>query len=360
MDLHREHDFSYQLGAGQVDSTAGILLSVTVAKSGVQATGKFVCLDTRGNITNDPRLAVDRIPIFTDEKTLTTLLGAAQDAKGRVKVRSDHDDTLDSRAGFATRFVRDGDRVACDLHLNDSYKDRAVVIETAVKTPELIGCSIDFKSSFEIKDGKAFMRVDELYAVDLVDEGAITHQGLFMGRGRVDNETKVERSPNNMSKTPPTAEDCMAAIDALSKSFKDELVALVAKMPSQQPPAETAAAVKELSTQLAAVKDEQAKFITEQKATIAKLAQERQSLGLSADKVKLLESMADETEKARLAEEEAKKKGAPKDYLTSVTELAAERKIKRSDAHAEVQRSNPQLYRAHLAAKGMIPQRQVA
>ena len=360
MDLHSENDFSYQLGAGQVDATAGILLSVTVAKSGVQATGKFVCVDARGKVTNDPRLAVDKIPIFTDEKTLTTLLGAAQDAKGRVKVRSDHDDTLDSRAGFATRFVRDGDRVACDLHLNDSYKDRAVVIETAVKTPELIGCSIDFKSSFEIKDGKAFMRVDELYAVDLVDEGAITHQGLFMGRGRVDNETKVKVSPNNMSKTPPTAEDCMAAIDALSKSFKDELAALVAKMPSQTVPADSAASVKDLTTQLAAVKDEQAKFITEQKATIAKLAQERQSLGLSSEKVKLLESMADESEKARLAEEEAKKKAPAKDYLTAVTELAAERKIKRSDAHIAVQHENPSLYRQHLASKGMIPQRLVA
>ena len=152
----------------------------------------------------------------------------------------------------------------------------------------------------------------------------------------------------------------MAAIDALSKSFKDELAALVAKMPSQTVPADSAASVKDLTTQLAAVKDEQAKFITEQKATIAKLAQERQSLGLSSEKVKLLESMADESEKARLAEEEAKKKAPAKDYLTAVTELAAERKIKRSDAHIAVQHENPSLYRQHLASKGMIPQRLVA
>ena len=67
----------------------------------------------------------------------------------------------------------------CDVTLFSSFVNRSLVLETAEKTPEQIGLSIDFLPEFELIGGKAFMRVVSLEAVDIVDAGAITHNGLL-------------------------------------------------------------------------------------------------------------------------------------------------------------------------------------
>ncbi|MBS0328229.1 MAG: hypothetical protein JSR30_00120 [Proteobacteria bacterium] len=350
----RSHRLSLQFSVGTVDSASGILRGVTVAKSGVQAQGHFVLVDKGGKLTKDPKQAVNKLPVFTDEETLTTLMAAVTAAGGRVKSRSDHDDNLNKRAGSAVRFVRDGDRVACDLQLLQSYKDRAIVLETAKETPELIGCSIDFKPRYEVIDGKAFIRVQELYAVDIVDEGAITPQGMFMRAGvdkDADDETAAINSPTHMA-TSPSIEDCMKALSALTETVTG-LNAAVAKLsaPVVDKDKDGMAAVKELQTQLAALKTSQETFITEQKAELAKIAKEKASLGLSAEKITALSTLAEQTERERL---EAEKSGAEKNYLQLVDAHVESTKCKRSDAHTHVQRTKPDAYRAHLAAKGTV------
>lgn len=342
MKTQAEHELAYDFSASVVDAASGIIRGVTVAKAGVQATGKFIHLDKDGKLTRDLEKSVKKLPVFTDDETLNTLLGAAQDAGGRVKSRSDHNDTLSSRAGYTKNFRREGDRVVADLHLNKSYKDRDMVLETSKETPELIGCSIEAPCTYVIQEGKALMRVTELLACDIVDEGAITPNGLFLS-ARVDTPEK-EENPTNMAS--PTVEE----FAALQKSVTELAAAVKAIVPAA-PSTEVLSAVKDISEKFAAAQKAQADFITEQNAKLATLSKERQALGLSAERIKIVEQLADETEKARLAAEAAK--GA-KTYLSAVDEAVTQFKCSRSDAHVKVQRANPDLYAAHLKSKGAI------
>ncbi len=369
MKARTESSDAYNLASAAVDEDTGVLKGVTVGKAGVQAKGKFVMLDAKGNITRDETKMAIKLPVFTDDRFLETLLGAAQDAGGKVKVRSDHDDTIGARAGYAKNFRRDGDRVACDLYLNKAYKDRDTVIETAVNSPELIGCSIDFIPTFDLERGKALMRVSDLSAVDIVDEGAVTPGGLFLS-SRVDNENKdnaataSELNPlttmakTEDKKTPPTIDECMAAITEMAGQFAEFNTAMGALKAA--PAAASMAAVDELKTQLAAEKTaretlaaEQATFITEQKATIANLAKERAALGLSAKDAKDLSASGEqEAERVRLAADKGNAK--PKSYLDAVkAERSANSKLSAYEAHKSVQKAQPDLYHDHLVSQGI-------
>jgi len=162
-----------------VRSDAGLLQGVCVLTAGVQTIGKFVFVDANGQITKDPTAARKKLPVWTDAESLTSLLAAVREAGGKLRVRSDHDDTIAARAGTAENFQREGDKVTCDIELNDSYRDRDIVLEVATKTPDLLGCSISFTPVFEIKADRALMRIATIEAVDLVDEPAANPSGLF-------------------------------------------------------------------------------------------------------------------------------------------------------------------------------------
>ncbi len=364
-----DSELAYCLSAAvSVDSTSGILRGVTVAKAGVQAKGKFVYIDGAGNITRDPKLAKTKLPVFTDEEMLDTLMGAAQDAGGRVKVRSDHDDSLAARAGFATNFRKVEDRVVCDLHLNQSYRDRATVLETAQKSPDLIGCSIDFVPTFVLTKDKAMMRVSDLSAVDIVDEGAVTPGGLFMRRG-VDNETEdsvpiSQTDPlTTMAKTEdkklPTIEECVAAMAVMNAAIA-ELAASIKSINAQ--PAVPMSAVDELKTQLAAERAEREKLATEQKEFItaqteklATMARERAALGLRVGEVKkLTEAEEQETERVRLAAERDADAKKPKTYLALVQAKKAEGKLSAHECHRYVMTTNPKAYADHQIELGLV------
>lgn len=363
-----DSDLAYCLAAAVVDSASGILRGVTVAKADVKAKGKYVYLDAAGNIVKDPKLAKTKLPVFTDDEMLNTLMGAAQDAGGRVKVRSDHDDSLAARAGYATNFRKVEDRVVCDLHLNSSYRDRATVLETAQKTPDLMGCSIDFLPTFVITKDKALMRVSDLSAVDIVDEGAVTPGGMFMRTG-VDKETDDELPNPEISplttmaakddKKMPTIEECVAAMSAMQTAI-DTLASSMKALTAQ--PVATMSAVDELKTTLAAFKaeneklaKEQADFITTQNEKLATLARERQALGLKAgDAKKLSEAEEQEAERTRLAavrDADAKK---PKTYLALVEAKKAEGKLSASECHRYVMSTNPEAYRKHQIDTGIV------
>lgn len=276
---------------------------------------------------------------------------AAAAAGGEFRVRSDHSDTLESRAGFARNFQRIGDRVVADIYLNDSYRHRDIVLETASKTPKLIGLSIDFQPRFELEKNAALMRVNELFAVDIVDEGAITHDGMFLGSG-VDRTPKVELSKNSTTtmaeEKQPTIAECMSAIASLTKTVGE----LAAKMnPTQDKPAdETLSAINTLREQLQA-------DINGVKETLATVKKERAMLGIKSGETVISTVEELETERARLAAE--KNKGA-KTYLQLVAEKETTMKLKRSDAHVAVQREDPKAYEAHLNSKGIIGKAAVA
>jgi hypothetical protein len=341
MKTAAEYELSYQLNVGAIDPTAGTISGATVAVSGVKALGKFVFLDGRGNLTRDEKLAVTKLPVYTDAKTLSTLMAAAQEAGGVLKIRSDHSETLQDRAGYADQFRVVENRVVADLHLNDSYRDKAIVLETAAKTPKLIGLSIDMIPSFDIEDGKALMRIDELLAVDIVDAGAITHDGLFLSRGvdklpTVNNSPKITMADNKDKPAEPTVADCMKAIGELAAAFK----ALSEKKPDEAKDNVLSANLKEVSDQLSVLKTE-----------VVSMKKEKAALGLSNGGM----SPTAEEETAKALKLKADKEEAEKKNLTFSAKAEqlfkdAGGKLQRSDIKAQLMKDEPELYRSHLKA----------
>lgn len=348
-----EYDLSYQLSAGAIDAKAGIIKGATVAQAGVKALGKFVFLDKNGKLTRDEDEAEKKIPVFTDEKTLDTLMLAAAEDGGVYKVRSDHNDALDARAGYAVNFMREGNRVSVDLKLNDSYRDRDIVLETAAKTPRLIGLSIDMVPSFEIvgtgDDMRALMRIEKLVAVDIVDGGAITHDGLFLQR-KVDKTPtiKLATSMPDPKPTPPTIEECMARLSKLADDFT-AMQASIAKMAA--PPAAAPAVDAELKASVTK--------LTEQMTTLSEsfnqMKRTASSLGLPAGAAAkpTAEEVDEEKERLRLAAEKEADAKKPKSYLQLVEAKKAEGKMSGAEAHRQVMKSNPDAYRDHLKARGV-------
>lgn len=357
-------DLRVKFSADSIDAPMGIIRGATVAKANVEATGKFVMIDKAGRITFDPEEADHRLQVTTDSTTLDTIMTAAAAMGGRLKVRSDHDDALGSRAGYADNFKRIGDLIACDLHLFDAYKDRAIVLETAAETPDQIGLSIDCLATYAIKSGQALMRVTKLEGVDIVDGGAITPNGLFMSKA-VDKKHNTE--PTTISKmaksdeAPDKIDQCLSAITALTTAH----TALAEKFEKLNPPAKPvkaddsdstmSAALKENALQLAKVSADFAAFkaSTEtassvQAESIAKLNKERAALGLKADAEGKVQAAAGS------ADDKGEGKGKTKTYIELVAEHAATSKMSKSESHRVIMKSNPAAYAAHLAAIGAV------
>jgi hypothetical protein len=334
-----------QLKAERVDAGAGVIYGATVGKAGVNAMGKYVYLDANGQLTRNPDGARKKLQVKTDQKTLETLMAAAQDAGGRAKSREDHSDDIGARAGFGDNFKLLDGRVVCDLHLFDSYKNRAIVLEAAEKTPGDIGLSIDFTPSFEILDDCAMMRVTELIAVDIVDAGAITPAGLFLNR-ELDNPAIVKPASTMIeNKKPATLEECIASITALAATVS--AMQLAAK-PAEAAPAdagkETLAAVKELTLKLEQTNER-----------IATMAKESAALGLKISPVGAGGDAAGEAERMRLAKEkETQEAAGKKTYLQLVKETReGNLKLSAGDAHRKVQSERPDAYKLHLENKGV-------
>ena len=346
-------DFRYQLAADQqrVDSTSGRIMGATVAKSGVRAIGKFIMLDAQGQRTLDEEKAVREVPVYTDDETLKTLMQAAVKAGGRVKCREDHDDSVGARAGYAEGFKLEDGRVSVDIQTFDSYRNRAVFLETASKTPGEIGLSIDMIPEFEIRGDRALMRIKSLEAVDIVDAGAITPGGLLMSRVAVDNPAKVQTEQLNPENhmAAPTLEDLMSAVtnmsgvcSALAKTV-GEHGAILAKLAAPTPPpdADKDGMKKTL--------DEQAVQLKALVAQIGAMKKERAILGLTVTS----------TERAKLAAENDPAKfdelaAGHKDYLDLVADCAATEKCSRVEAHSRMQKAHPEHYQLHLQKKGVI------
>lgn len=368
-----DRSYRTRLSASAIDAVSGVLRGCTAAQADVLAAGKFVLLDASGKVTRDPSKMARKLPVYTDDRTLETLLAAVEAAGGVLKVRSDHDDSLAARAGFADGFrlvVEDGKkRVATDLHLARSYRDREIFLETAKTTPSLVGLSIDFLPEYELEADRALMRVAEVYAVDIVDEGAITRDGLFLSR-RVDNRAKFAKQPPTQPDTTmadektkePTMSEVLAQMTSLATGVKScmECLASIQKTMSaaavpptekkEEVPAELSALTKEAKETLAAVKNEREALAADR----ANLAKERSALGLKNAPAAGAADDAAEAERARLA---AEKGEGSKTYLDLVKEAKASGKFaKGSEAHEHVMKTHPEKYRAHLSSRGVYDQ----
>lgn len=338
------HDLRLRLAASTVDFKTGIISGATVAKAGVPAIGKFIYEMADGALSVNPEGARRKLSIATDAKTLSTLMAAIEAAGGKLKVRVDHNDEIGARVGYATTFRQEADRVICDIQVYDSSPHRALVLETAAKDAANVGLSIDFNPSFEVIDGVAYMRAESIRAVDVVDAGAITPDGLFLSAG-VDTEGKssAATTPATLTTTPmpedtkkePTMGEIMAALSSLTQCVA-ALNAKTAAAPTEAPTAETLSAVVKsaVTAELGAMKAELGKF--------------QVALGLKTDSTTLAAGAAATTTTTTTEK--------PKTYGEMVDAKVAESngKLARSDAHHLVMRENPTAYRQHLAAKGVF------
>lgn len=365
-----EQRFQFAIGVNSissatVDADAGIIRGVTVAKAGVAAQGHFISLDANGAVTYDDALSVREMQVFTDGETLDTLMAASAVDNGRFKARSDHSDAISARAGHVTNFRRVDDRVVCDLYLNASYRDRDIVLETAKKTPELIGLSIDFIPTFEVGEDSALMRVAQLNAVDIVDRGAITPSGLFLNQ-------KVDKTTTNKSASRPIIMDkeIEAQFSALTETLKSLTVGLAAVQATNaqlsaklaEKPAMDDEKKKKDAEECAAKEDEKKKGaelaaqLAAVTAEVANFKKERAQLGLRDNGKDGVQAAAGSADSAAMRAADGKGGGGaekPKTYLELMAEVKESKKLRTSDAHSLVCKAHPESYARHLQSLGV-------
>ena len=190
-------------------STPVLIQGVTVARANVPALGH--------------RLKSGE-EIWTDQKTLETMLAAAEAAGGVVRCREDHADTLASRVGSVRNFRIEGDRLLADLEVLESYPRKDLLQELAAKTPELFGLSAYFSAEYELTRGKAIARIQTLNAVDVVDRGAVTPTGLFSANltASVTTKSSPQMDPVEVKKLIDAAlAPILEQLKALAKPVED-------------------------------------------------------------------------------------------------------------------------------------------
>lgn len=388
-----EFTLQFAAGVGQIDPAAGKLRGVTVAEVGA-AVGHFAYLDAAGKVVGVGGIADARdfptakrsVPLAMDAASLATVVAAAKPI-ARVKTREDHDDAIRSRAGYAENFRIEAGKAVCDLTILDAYANRAIFLETAQKTPELIGLSGDFKFTAEIVGDQALMRVTRVDAVDIVDRGAVTHHGLFSVKSQPASgvDTPGSEKSARMAAAPNTADDEMAAPDweafkalcagvaayqakhAECAAVIKECMSAIQPVPVPTPPgalapanatntmtAEAQLALKkeittELSTSLAAiVATETAKAV---QAASVEFRKELSALGLKPAVVPAPAAPATPATPELPAD-------APKTFLELKASIAKERKVSPAKAAEAAMRENPAFYAAHLRSKGIITEAQ--
>lgn len=375
--MSKEFPLTVQFSAADGGSLdAGILRGVIVAEIGT-ATGHFAYVDKANSVmgvgsvddaANFPGFA-KRLPLCMDAKSLETVVIAAGLAK-RIKAREDHSDAIEARAGYVANFRIESGKAVCDLTTFDAYKNRALFLETAAQTPELIGLSGDFKFTAEVKSDCALMRVTRVNAVDIVDRGALTHAGLFRAKG-VDIPAQAKPEHTTMAKAKMDADedapdmdafktmcDSVASYAAKHADFKtklDDCMSSIAPVTVPTPPGAPApvksdanvnpeaklALKKELTDELSV----QLKEIvaTEMKAAGVEFQKQMSALGLKPAAVPT-PPPADEKKTA----------DAPTEFLALRASVAKERNISPTEAARAMMKEKPEVYEAYQIKLGVI------
>ncbi len=385
-----EFTLQFARGIGSVDAANGILRGVTVAEVG-NATGHYAFVDKAGRVlgvggSDDAaqfKGAAKQLPLAMDEESLKTVVAAATK---RVKTREDHNDAIEARAGYAENFRLQDGKVVCDQTIFKAYGNRDVFFETANRTPELIGLSGDFKFNAEVVGDKAMMRVTRVDAVDIVDQGALTHAGLFsvktaatvdsggnatdpltlMAKANAEDmpdfkafKTLCESVAAYRAKNAEAAaqiDECMALINPVPVKPATEILPAAAATTAMTA-SEKQTLVSELTTSLSATfaaklteaitaaKDEGGKAAKEQ---LVEFKKQMSALGI---KVAELPAVQPDAAAAATAAAAA---NAPKDFLSLRAAVAKEKNIKLSAAASEVIRDHPEVYREYQVKLGII------
>ena len=383
-----------------IDTATGKLTGVVVAEVGT-AIGHFVFLDRDGRVLGNGgaddaknfNLVAKRVPLGADQKTLETIIEAGKVA-GRVRTREDHKDTIEARVGFMEDFRLDGNRVLADCNVLDNYRNRGLLLETAQKTPELIGMSGDFKFTAEVVGDAAFMRVARIDAVDLVDEGAITHSGLFraLPPPPVDNKTtdkSVTPTLPTMAKKDAVPADQMPDLDEfaaacaavkkmhdaykahldaneeMSKAVATHLASIVpvnvptpkdAPAPTPPKPGNPDAAIPDKEANFSALRDEVATLKAQLAALPTTVSDAVKAQGVEMQKqfAALGIKPADTPKPGADITKTNPAKVEPKDFLSLKASVMKDRKVDSATATRAIISENPEVWTAYQVKLGII------
>lgn len=142
---------------GAVDREAGIIRGVSVVTEG----------EAKGH------------GLFADAETLLSVKAVADQFKDGVAVKTDHGTGFSSIVGALKTFRIDGQQLRADLHLIKSHDEYATIAELAESQPSTFGLSMDFSYKAQKIEGKEYVRVIDLFSVDLADRPAANPGGLF-------------------------------------------------------------------------------------------------------------------------------------------------------------------------------------
>lgn len=199
-----KHDLAITFASESVDKAAGVIRGVSV-------------------ITIGEALGHDA---WVDAITLQQTKQCAETYTGGLKVKADHGSGVFSVTGFLRNFRLDGQQLRADLHLLESDENRAKLLEMAEKIPDTFGLSISFSGPDETRDGKRYLRCQEIYSADIVSEPAANPSGL-LSQG-VDAPVR-EMNPEEIKK-------CIAdAVQSELSSFGTRLQKLESATSGQKP-----------------------------------------------------------------------------------------------------------------------------
>jgi hypothetical protein len=159
---------------------------------------------------------------FVDAVTVQQVVDRASEYAGGVRVNNDHGSDLFNAAGFLRNFRserRNGTlRAVADLHILESETNRAKLLELASTIPDTFGISVVMGGLHEKREGRTYLRCDELLSADLVPEPAANPTGLF---SRPKTKTKNLSIMTNEEIEAAIGEAIEARMSALEKSVEE-------------------------------------------------------------------------------------------------------------------------------------------
>lgn len=126
--------------------------------------------------------------VFVDSKTLEQVQNCAMAKGGNTPVKEEHGSGFGAIVGSLKNFAVSGSKLVADLHLLKNHDRFSAIREMAINIPDAFGLSITFvPGAPEELAGKKYIRVAQLFSVDLVDLPAANPSGLFAAKSNPQN-----------------------------------------------------------------------------------------------------------------------------------------------------------------------------
>ena len=327
------------LTAQSVDESNGIIHGVSIATSGVRATGhELDILDDDGNI-------VESREWWTDAETLQSILACANEIGEPLKAKLEHGSGLREVVGSFDNLRIEGDHLRGDLRLAKTSAHGSHIMELAKSMPKQFGISVTAKMIRERSGDYDLMRCSEIYSADFVDDPAI-NDGLFSARfdkskkelyAKLNDKRNVK--PNTTMTKEELSEIVQAEIKSAMETVTDKLTSYEDRLKTLETPKEE---LEQKDEELEEKPDEMAEKFAEMSAKIESLKTELSSKLSEFSALGIKRGAApgeNDTPPAKVfATELSAKVKAGKPYHRAIQELNAE---------------HPELVKAELSKRGL-------